>query len=128
VLGDRNRLRQIVDNLLSNVRAHTPPGAPVRVRVGPLNGHAVVEIDDSGPGFSADVGERVFERFYRADRSRSRATGGIGLGLSIVAAVAQAHGGRVSAESESGAGATFRIELPLAGEGNANDNAPQIAT
>jgi two-component system, OmpR family, sensor kinase len=116
VLGDRDRLRQIVDNLLSNVRAHTPPGTPVRVRVGPDNGHAVVEVDDSGPGLPADVRDRVFERFYRADRSRARTTGGVGLGLSIVAAVAEAHGGRALAESIPGDGATFRIELPLARE------------
>jgi two-component system OmpR family sensor kinase len=116
VMGDRDRLRQIVDNLLSNVRAHTPRGAPVRVRVGRVNGHAVVEVDDTGPGLPVEMRTRVFERFYRADRSRARATGGVGLGLSIVAAVAQAHGGRAFADSEPGAGASFKIELPLAGD------------
>jgi two-component system OmpR family sensor kinase len=126
VLGDRDRLRQIVDNLLSNVRAHTPPGAPARVRVGPVNGHAVVEVDDSGPGLSADAKERVFERFYRADQSRARATGGVGLGLSIVAAVAQAHGGRASAESQPGAGAKFKIELPLARDDGVDDKLREI--
>lgn len=113
VLGDRGRLRQIVDNLLGNVRAHTQAGAPVRVRVGAENGHAVIELVDTGPGMTREEAERVFERFYRADRSRSRASGGVGLGLSIVAAVAEAHGGTVEAESEPGAGARFRIVLPL---------------
>lgn len=114
VVGDRERLRQIVDNVLSNVRAHTPPDAPVSVRVARENGSAVVEVDDSGPGLEPDVKERIFERFYRADESRARATGGVGLGLSIVAAVAHAHGGNVAAESEPGSGTTFRITLPLA--------------
>jgi two-component system OmpR family sensor kinase len=113
VLGDRERLRQIVDNLLGNVRAHTPAGAPVRVRVGRDNGSALIEVADSGPGMSDGDADRVFERFYRADQSRSRESGGVGLGLSIVAAVARAHGGSVAAESGPGTGATFRIRLPL---------------
>ena len=113
VLGDRDRLRQIVDNLLSNVRAHTPPATPVRVSLSTENGAALIEVADSGPGMKAEEAERVFERFYRADTSRSRVSGGVGLGLSIVAAVAEAHGGTVSARSEPGNGSTFRITLPL---------------
>jgi two-component system, OmpR family, sensor kinase len=118
VLGDRDRLRQIVDNLLGNVRAHTPPRTPVTVRVARDNGTALVEVADSGPGLSTEEAERVFERFYRADPSRARASGGVGLGLSIVAAVAEAHGGSVAAESKPGLGATFRITLPLAANGD----------
>jgi two-component system OmpR family sensor kinase len=114
VLGDRERLRQVVDNLLANVRAHTPPGAPAHVRLHQADGNAVLEVADSGPGMDAEQCESVFERFYRADQSRSRASGGAGLGLSIVAAVTEAHGGRASAVSTPGEGATFRIELPLA--------------
>jgi two-component system OmpR family sensor kinase len=114
VVGDRERLRQIVDNLLSNARVHTPAHAPVHVSVGQRNGAAVIEVADSGPGLGADELERVFERFFRADSSRSRASGGVGLGLAIVAAVAEAHGGSVDASSQPGHGATFRITLPLA--------------
>jgi two-component system OmpR family sensor kinase len=113
VLGDRNRLRQIVDNLLGNARAHTPATAPVRVTVAQANGHALIEVHDSGPGMAADELERVFERFYRTDTSRSRASGGVGLGLSIVAAVAEAHGGTASVSAEANRGASFRVTLPL---------------
>jgi two-component system OmpR family sensor kinase len=114
VIGDRDRLRQAVDNLLSNARAHTPPGTPVSIRVGRENGTAVLEVADRGPGLAAEDAERVFERFYRADQSRSRASGGVGLGLAIVAAVARAHGGTAAVRSERGAGATFELRLPLA--------------
>src|SRR6266540_3288312 len=116
VLGDHDRLRQIVDNLLSNTRAHTPGDARVLVTVGREDGTAVIEVADEGPGMSEEELERVFERFYRADPTRARATGGVGLGLSIVAAVAEAHGGSVAARSEPGRGTTFRIVLPLSGQ------------
>jgi two-component system OmpR family sensor kinase len=124
VLGDRDRLRQIVDNLLSNVRAHTPPATSVHVSVGRENGNAFIEVRDDGPGLSVAHLERVFERFYRADQSRARASGGVGLGLSIVAAVAEAHGGSVTAWSERAGGATFRITLPLASESNKSHRTP----
>jgi two-component system OmpR family sensor kinase len=116
VLGDRERLRQIIDNLLSNTRAHTPPATPVSVSVKRVNGNALIEVADTGPGMDREQVDRVFERFYRADPSRSRANGGVGLGLSIVSAVAHAHGGRVSASSEPGHGAAFVITLPLLAE------------
>ena len=113
VLGDSDRLRQIVDNLLANVRAHTPEKAPVHVTVGREDGSAVIEVADSGAGLDADDLERVFERFYRSDASRSRSSGGVGLGLSIVAAVAEAHGGAAGARANPDGGAVFRIVLPL---------------
>ena len=116
VLGDRDRLRQMVDNLLSNTRAHTPSEAPVQVAVGRQNSNAVIEVSDDGPGMSPEVLERVFERFYRADAARTRAHGGAGLGLSIVAAVAEAHGGTAAAQTKAGRGTTFRIVLPLASQ------------
>jgi two-component system, OmpR family, sensor kinase len=114
VTGDRDRLRQLVDNLLANVRAHTPPGAPVRVTLTRTEGSAVLSVTDSGPGMTADEAAHVFERFYRADVSRSRSSGGAGLGLAIVSAIAEAHGGAAAVKSESGHGATFTITLPLA--------------
>ena len=121
VRGDRDRLRQIVDNLLSNVRSHTQPGTAARVRVRREGERAVIEVEDDGPGLKPDELDRIFERFYRADASRSRASGGVGLGLSIVAAVARAHGGDVSARSEQGRGATFTVTLPTC------DPSPQTA-
>ena len=114
VLGDRVRLRQIVDNLLANVRAHTPPGTPASVSVTRRNGSAEISVTDAGPGLDEEDLEHLFERFYRADPSRARASGGVGLGLAIVAAVAEAHGGTASASSRPGEGTTVAIALPLA--------------
>ncbi len=114
VAGDERRLRQVVGNLLTNARTHTPPGTAVDVRVQSGLGQAVLEVIDRGPGIPPEVGNRVFERFYRGDPARTRDGGGAGLGLSIVAAVAASHNGRAWVESETGHGARFRVELPLA--------------
>jgi two-component system OmpR family sensor kinase len=114
VEGDRERLRQVMDNLLSNARSHTPSGTPVHVTVSGENGTAEIAVSDEGPGLTTEQASHVFERFYRTDASRTRASGGVGLGLSIVAAVAEAHGGSASAEGSPGRGATFRVHLPLA--------------
>lgn len=111
VLGDEVRLRQVLDNLLANVRSHTPPGTAAAVRVYESGGEAVIEVRDEGPGLKPEDAGHVFERFYRADRSRNRATGGSGLGLSIVAAIVGAHGGRVEVDPAAG-GALFRVHLP----------------
>ncbi|WP_433466518.1 sensor histidine kinase [Spirillospora sp. CA-128828] len=117
VRGDEPRLRQVLGNLLANAIAHTPEGTPVEVRLSPgtLRGApaAVVSVSDEGPGLSPEQAERVFERFYRADRARSRDDGGAGLGLAIVAALVAAHEGTVEADSTPGQGATFKVTLRL---------------
>ena len=114
VLGDRDRLRQVVDNLLSNVRAHADATADVEVTLERSGDTARLRVADNGPGLTEEQAEHVFERFYRADASRARSAGGAGLGLSIVAAVTEAHGGRASASALPSGGAAFTIELPLA--------------
>ena len=112
VTGDAERLRQVIDNLLANVRAHTPVTAAATVRVWRDGAAAVLEVSDDGPGMEADEAAHVFERFFRGDPSRSRDHGGAGLGLAIVAAIVEAHGGEVAVESKPGAGTTFRVTLP----------------
>jgi signal transduction histidine kinase len=112
VIGDWGALRQVIDNLLANVRAHTPVGTPVSVRVGREGPEAFIEVADTGPGISEEEAEAVFERFFRVDSSRSRETGGAGLGLAIVATILRAHGGRATAGSPPGGGAVFRVVLP----------------
>jgi two-component system OmpR family sensor kinase len=116
VLGDEGRLRQVLDNLLDNVRVHTPPRTPVRVELGSEDDSVVLSVTDEGPGLTPHVIDRAFERFYRGDPARSRKTGGAGLGLSIVAAIVEAHDGTVRAATADGAGARFEVRLP-AGRG-----------
>jgi two-component system OmpR family sensor kinase len=112
VTGDKDRLRQVVDNLLANVRAHTPPGTTTTVRVDEIGDQAEIEVRDTGPGMSGDEATRIFERFYRADPARARTRGGSGLGLSIVAAIVEAHGGTVTASSAPGEGMTVTVRIP----------------
>jgi two-component system, OmpR family, sensor kinase len=114
VLGDEMRLRQVVGNLVGNALAHTPLEAALTVRARQVDGQAVLEVSDAGPGMSPDVAAHAFERFYRSDPSRSRRQGGAGLGLSIVYAIVQAHGGTVTLDSALGEGTTVRVELPVA--------------
>ncbi|MGH9278572.1 MAG: sensor histidine kinase [Acidimicrobiales bacterium] len=111
--GDDAGLRQVIANLLSNTRQHTPAGTPVHVTVRTDDGVAVLEVADEGPGLTAEQASRVFERFYRADEARSG--GGTGLGLAIVAAVTEAHGGTATVASSPGQGARFSVRLPLEG-------------
>ncbi|MGA8724868.1 MAG: HAMP domain-containing sensor histidine kinase, partial [Acidimicrobiales bacterium] len=112
VMGDATALRQVVDNLLGNIRAHTPPGTAARVTVSREGDDAVISVADNGPGMTAEEAAHIFERFYRSDPSRSRIHGGAGLGLSIVSAIVHAHGGTVAAEGRAGAGTTFTVRRP----------------
>jgi two-component system OmpR family sensor kinase len=115
VMGDAVRLRQVFDNLLGNVRSHTPPGTHTDIRVSANGDDAVIEVADNGPGLSDEQAARVFERFYRVDASRSREFGGAGLGLAIVAAIVGAHGGTVNVHSDvRQPGAVFVVRLPRA--------------
>jgi two-component system OmpR family sensor kinase len=111
VEGDASRLRQVVDNLLTNAVRHTPAGTPVEVVLDADPGFVTVEVRDHGPGVPAEEQAHIFEPFHRADPSRARKTGGVGLGLAIVAAITRAHGGDVGVRS-NGAGATFWVRLP----------------
>jgi two-component system OmpR family sensor kinase len=115
VAADSARLRQVIDNLISNALQHTPPGTAVTVAVDTAAGQGQLTVTDDGPGMTAEQASRVFERFYRTDHARSRARGGTGLGLSIAAALVDAHGGTITVDPRPpGHGATFRVRLPLA--------------
>jgi heavy metal sensor kinase len=112
VQADRTVLRQALVNLAVNAIKYAPEHTRVRLATGRRGGAAVLEVADEGPGIAPEHQDRVFERFYRVDKSRSREMGGTGLGLALVKWAAEAHGGRVELESEVGRGSTFRIVLP----------------
>jgi signal transduction histidine kinase len=111
VLGDRNRLRQVVANLIDNAIKYTPSGGRVAITGAAAAGAAVLTVADTGIGIPPLEMPRIWERLYRGDASRSER--GLGLGLSLVKAVVEAHGGRVSAESKPGGGSSFVVRLPL---------------
>jgi two-component system sensor histidine kinase BaeS len=114
--ADPVRLRQTVSNLLSNAVRHTPAGGTVTLRryVTDPGDELAVEVSDTGSGIPAGDLPYVFDRFWRAEKSRNRSTGGSGLGLAIVLKLAEAHGGTVDVASTEGEGATFTLRLPTA--------------
>jgi two-component system phosphate regulon sensor histidine kinase PhoR len=114
VQADRTRLEQILYNLVDNAVKFNKPGGSVGVTAEPAGDRVAIHIEDTGAGIAAADLPRVFERLYRADKSRSRTTEGTGLGLAIVKHLVHAHGGEVSAESELGRGSRFTFTLPLA--------------
>lgn len=112
VQGDAGRLTQLLVNLLDNALAYTPPDGRITMRLKPIPGHAVLEVEDTGVGIAPEHLPRLFERFYRADPARDRESGGTGLGLAIVKEIAEAHGGTVAVDSTPGQGTLFTITLP----------------
>jgi signal transduction histidine kinase len=117
VLGDADGLRQVFFNLLDNAVKYTRPGGSVAVAGRQEGPSAIIEVSDTGIGIPPECLPRVFDRFFRVDKSRSRQMGGAGLGLSIAKALVERHGGRIEAESSTGKGSTFRVSLPIAAVG-----------
>ena len=112
VLGDPDRLQQVVVNLLDNASRYVGEGGHVHVELSGIRGHSVLTVSDDGPGFGDIDPARLFDRFYRGDRSRARTTGGTGLGLTIVKTIISALDGTVEAVNLPGGGACFIIAIP----------------
>jgi heavy metal sensor kinase len=121
VIGDPDRLKQVILNLADNAIRYTPSGQQVTLSLKRVNDWAQLSVSDTGPGIAAEHLEHIFERFYRVDKSRSRhdadardgSGSGSGLGLSIVKSITESHGGRVEVQSRIGHGATFTVYLPV---------------
>ena len=129
---DEARIRQVLANLLGNVREHTPPGTPVAVRLAQAGQGALLEVTDAGQGMSEEAAARAFDRFYRGGHDGNgpaNASHGSGLGLAIVQAIAAAHGGHAMLRSAPGQGTSVQIWIPfhppaqLTHDANANANA-----
>ena len=117
VVGDVDRLRQVLANVVGNALVHTPPTSAVTLRATRTGGQVVLEVVDKGPGMPPEVAARVTERFYRADPARARNNGGSGLGMAIVDGIATAHGGSVALDTSPERGTTVRITLPATTSG-----------
>jgi signal transduction histidine kinase len=116
---DPDRMAQVLGNLLSNALRYTPEGGTVTLAASLLEHEVEIRVQDTGPGIAAEDIQHVFDRFYRADKSRQRDSGGLGLGLAIAKSIVENHGGRIWAESPDDSGTTFVIMLPIA---NRNDH------
>ncbi|WP_253827678.1 sensor histidine kinase [Prauserella aidingensis] len=128
VEGDRTLLVTALSNLLDNAIAYSQESSPVSISRRLTDGHVELAVTDRGLGIALDEQQRVFERFYRADKARSRATGGTGLGLAIVKHVAANHGGEVRLWSRPGVGSTFTLRIPARTRPAGTDGADTTAT
>jgi two-component system OmpR family sensor kinase len=112
VLGDPDRLQQVVQNLIDNASRFVGEGGRIHVELSGIREHSVITVSDDGPGFGDIDPARLFDRFYRGDASRARTTGGVGLGLTIVKAIVTAHEGTVEAVNLPDGGACFIVAIP----------------
>lgn len=114
IVGDRDRLKQVLLNLVDNAIKYTVPGGKVTLSLMKEDGWVKLAVQDTGIGIAAENIPNLFDRFYRVDKARARDAGGTGLGLAIAKAVVEAHNGRITVESQLGKGSTFTVWLPLA--------------
>lgn len=112
VEADRDRIRQVLVNLLTNANEYCPEGAGIRVKACASTAEVEIDVIDDGPGIPADQLEQIFERFSRGDAGETQRVGGTGLGLAISKSLIELHGGTISAESTLGGGSTFSLRLP----------------
>lgn len=111
---DRDRMQQVITNLVSNAIKYSNDGGTVRIVIEDAKDSGIIHVEDSGIGIPQEDLKRIFERFYRTDKSRNRKTGGAGIGLTIAKAIVEAHKGKLTVESEEGKGSRFTVTLPKA--------------
>lgn len=124
VMGDKDRLRQVFNNLLDNALRYTPPGGTITISSQAFGSNIITKVADTGQGISEKDLSRIFERFYQADKSRSKESGGLGLGLAITREIVHAHHGKIEVASQVGKGTTFTITLPVSE--TAKEHAPTV--
>ena len=113
VRGDAFTLKQAISNVVDNAIRYNRPGGKVSILTKVVDNNLIIQVEDSGIGISKEDQQRIFDRFYRVDKSRSREQGGSGLGLAMVKKIVESHGGKITVDSIPGAGSTFEIYLPL---------------
>ena len=113
VLGDTDRLRQLLDNLMENSLRYTDPGGTVRLATAVVDDHVRIVVEDSAPGVPDEALSKLFDRLYRVDQSRNRETGASGLGLAICDSIVKAHGGTIGAAHSTLGGLTVNVDLPI---------------
>ena len=111
--GDPHLLPQILQNMISNAVRYNQPGGRIHLKLFTADHHAVLRVENTGPGIPLEDQERIFDRFHRVDPSRTRSLGGVGLGLSLAREIARAHGGELTLESSNPSGTVFVLRLPI---------------